>query len=108
MRPSRATSSYPFCIGGRRSFRRHVTSDPAIDEAHGVTYEASEALFDQVNVIFGFRPSTHAGVVALLRYIGKLKDWQSARGLEDPNSTRAVQTLCTSIAAALEQLGVTT
>jgi hypothetical protein len=59
-----------------------------------------------MDLIFSFRPSSVAGVAALLKYISTLEDWQMAPGLEDGDSMKAVKTLCTCLAAAIEQSGV--
>jgi len=62
-----------------------------------------KTLLEQMDLIFSFRPSTVAGVAALLKYISTLEDWQMPAGLEESNSMKAVKTLCTSLAAAIEQ-----
>ena len=80
--------------------------DPDFLEAEDETERTGTALFEQTNVIFSFRPSTVAGVVALLKYISTLMDWQMAPGLEDGDGSKAVKTLCTCLAAAIEQSGV--
>ena len=87
-----------------RHIRRHGSTHPDFEECDGITDQASEALFEEIDVIFSFRPSTLAGVVALLRCIAKLEDWQMARGLEESESRKVVQVLCASIAVALEPL----
>ena len=84
-------------------------SHPDYEEAVGITAEVSTALFEQRSKpIFGFRPTTLAGVTALLRYIAKLEAWHigRARGLEEPDAQDAVQALCASIATAIEQMKV--
>jgi hypothetical protein len=80
--------------------------DPDWLEAENETSRTGTALFEQMDLIFTFRPSTVAGVAALLKYISTLKDWQMAPGLEDGDSMKAVKTLCTCLAAAIEQSGV--
>ena len=80
--------------------------DPDLLEAEDETSRTSSALFEQMDLIFTFRPSTVAGVAALLKYISTLEDWQMPRGLEDGDSMKAVTTLCTCLAAAIEQSGV--
>jgi hypothetical protein len=74
-------------------------------EVEDETLRTGAALFEQMDLIFTFRPSTVAGVAALLNYISTLEDWQMARGLEDGDGKEALQRLCTSFAAALEQNG---
>jgi pyrroline-5-carboxylate reductase len=59
-----------------------------------------------MDVLFTFRPSTVAGVAPLLNYISTLEEWQVPRGLEESDAMQAVQKLCTSLAAAIEQNGV--
>jgi hypothetical protein len=81
------------------------SDDPCYREAMDVTTDAQDALFEQMDVIFTFRPSTIAGTVALLKYISTLEEWQMPPGLEDGEGKEAVQTLCASLAAALEQIG---
>jgi hypothetical protein len=83
-----------------------ASTDPDFEKCDGITDQASGALFEQIDVIFGFRPSTLTGVAALLRYIAKLEDWQMARGLEESESRKVVQALCTSIAATIERIEV--
>jgi len=80
--------------------------DPDLWEAEHETSRTSAALFEQMDVIFSFQPSTVAGVAALLKYISTLEDWQMAPGLEDSDSMKAAQTLCACLAAAIEQSGV--
>lgn len=75
-------------------------------EAEDETSRTSDALFEQRDVIFTFRPSTVAGVAALLKYISTLDDWQMPAGLDDSDGMNAVKTLCTCLAAAIEQSGV--
>jgi hypothetical protein len=65
----------------------------------------SDAFFDQMGILFNFRPSTVAGVAALLKYISALEDWQMLAGLEDSHGKDSAQALCASLAAALEQIG---
>lgn len=77
--------------------------DPDLLEAEDETSRTATALFEQMDLIFTFRPSTVAGVTALLKYISTLEDWQMAAGLEDSDSMKAVKTLCTCLAAAIEQ-----
>jgi hypothetical protein len=83
-----------------------LPEDPDYREAMDVSADACDALFEQMDVIFSFRPSTIAGTVALLEYISGLEDWQLPRSLEDDEGEEAVQTFCASLAAALEQIGV--
>jgi hypothetical protein len=66
---------------------------------------AGDALFEQMELIFTFRPSTIAGTVASLKYICELEDWQMPSGVEDGHGRYAMQTFCASLAAALEQIG---
>jgi hypothetical protein len=80
--------------------------DPDYLEAEDETERTGTALFEQMDLIFSFRPSTVAGVAALLKYITTLKDWQMAPGLEDGEGAAAVETLCTCLAEAIEQSGV--
>jgi hypothetical protein len=80
--------------------------DPDLLEAEDDAARSSTALFEQMDVIFTFRPSTVAGVVALLKYISTLEDWQMPPGLEESDSMKAVKTLCTCVAAAIDQSGV--
>jgi hypothetical protein len=80
--------------------------DPDLLEAEDEASRTSTALFEQMDVIFTFRPSTVAGVAALLKYISTLEDWQMVPGLEDGDSIMAVKTLCTGLAAAIEQSAV--
>ncbi len=77
--------------------------DPDRLDAEHETSRTTDALFVEMDVIFTFRPSTVAGVAALLKYISTLEEWQMPPGLEDGNVLRTVQTLCTCLAAALEQ-----
>jgi hypothetical protein len=79
--------------------------DPDYVECDETTSRVTDALFEEMDVIFTFRPSTVAGTVALLKYISELEDWQMPAGLEDTDGKKAVQTLCISLAAALEQIG---
>ncbi|EIG63490.1 hypothetical protein [Bradyrhizobium sp. WSM1253] len=80
--------------------------DPDLWDAEEEASRTSAALFEQMDLIFSYRPTTIAGVVALLKYIATLEDWQMAAGLDDSNSMASVQTLCTCLAAAIEQSGV--
>ncbi|WP_426442220.1 hypothetical protein [Bradyrhizobium genosp. P] len=66
---------------------------------------AGEVFFDQMGVLFNFRPSTLPGVVALLKYIAELEDWQMPPGLEDDHGKENAQALCASLASALQQIG---
>ena len=79
--------------------------DPDFLEAENVTSRTGTALFEQMDLIFTFRPSTVAGVAALLKYISTLEDWQMPQGLDDSNSMMAVKLLCTCLAGAIEQSG---
>ncbi|TYL87785.1 hypothetical protein [Bradyrhizobium cytisi] len=79
---------------------------PDRPDAEDETSRRSSALFEQMDVIFTFEPSTVAGVTALLNYISTLEEWQMPPGLEDGNGKEAVQTLCSRLAAAIEQSGV--
>jgi hypothetical protein len=47
-------------------------------------------------------PAEHDAAVV---YISTLEEWQMPPGLEDGDVLRTVQTLCTCLAAALEQSG---
>ncbi|TYO64624.1 twin-arginine translocation signal domain-containing protein [Bradyrhizobium hipponense] len=76
---------------------------PDRSDAEDETSRTSDALFEQIDVLFTFRPSTIAGVAALLKYISTLEEWQVPRGLEESEAMQAVQTLCTCLAAAIEQ-----
>lgn len=80
--------------------------DPDLSEAEDEASRIATALFEQMDLIFTFRPSTVAGVAALLKFISTLEDWQMAPGLEDGDGMKAAQTLCTGLAAAIEQSGV--
>ncbi|WP_369723078.1 hypothetical protein AB8Z38_03055 [Bradyrhizobium sp. LLZ17] len=79
---------------------------PDRSDAEDETSRTSDALFEQIDVLFTFRPSTLAGVAALLKYITTLEDWQMPPGLDESGSVKVVKTLCTSVAAAIEQSGV--
>jgi hypothetical protein len=80
--------------------------DPDRLDAEHETSRTSDALFEQMDVVFTFQPSTVAGVAALLKYISTLEEWQMPPGLEDGDGKKAVQRLCTCLAAAIEQGGV--
>lgn len=80
--------------------------DPDLLEAEDETSRTSTALFEQMDLIFTFWPSTVAGVAVLLKYISTLEDWQMPPGLDDSDSMMAVKTLCTCLAAAIEQSAV--
>lgn len=79
--------------------------DPDRWEAEDETSRTGAALFEQMDLIFSYRPATVAGVAALLKYISTLEDWQMPPGLEETNGMEAVQRLCTCF-AAIEQGGV--
>jgi hypothetical protein len=80
--------------------------DPDLSEAEDEASRTGAALFEQMDRIFGYRPTTIAGVAALLRYISTLEDWQMPPGLEESNGMEAVQRLCTCLAAAIKQIEV--
>lgn len=70
----------------------------ALDEISG---HASSELIEHADILFAFRPSSSAGVGALLRYISTLKDWQMPSDLAEPSEIRCLKTLCRSLSIAL-------
>jgi hypothetical protein len=81
-----------------------LPEDPNYCEAIDVTGDACDVLFEQMDVIFTFRPSTIAGAAALLKYISTLEEWQMSPGLEDGEGKKNVQAFCGSLAIALETI----
>ncbi|KJC37713.1 hypothetical protein UP06_30365 [Bradyrhizobium sp. LTSP857] len=79
--------------------------NPDLFEAEDEASRTCAALYEQMGLLFSYRPATIAGVAALLNYISTLEEWQMPPGLEDGDGKEAVQRLCTCLAAALEQNG---
>lgn len=79
--------------------------DPDYFECQDRTACACTALFKQMDVIFAFRPSTVAGVAALLNYISTLAEWQMPLGLEGEGKEKA-QALCVSLRRPSSRSGV--
>ncbi len=70
----------------------------ALDE---ISRHASSELIEHADILFAFRPSSSAGVGALLRYISTLKDWQMPSDLAEPSEIRCLKMLCRSLSIAL-------
>jgi hypothetical protein len=79
--------------------------DPGYRDARDDTFDAGDALFEQMDVLFTLRPSTLAGAVTWLKYISTLEDWQMPAGLEDGDGKANAQAFCVALAGALEQIG---
>ncbi len=64
--------------------------DPNVLEAEEETSRTSAALFEQMDLIFSYRPATIAGVVALLKYISNWKTgkWRPALRMRMPRNRR--------------------
>lgn len=81
-----------------------LPEDPGYCDAMDESRDACDALFEQMDVIFTFRPSTIVGTAALLKYISTLEEWQMPPGVEDGEGKKNVQAFCGSLATALETI----
>lgn len=81
-----------------------LPEDPGYCDAMDESRDACDALFEQMDVIFTFRPSTIAGTAALLKYISTLEEWQMPPGVEDGEGKKNVQAFCGFLATALETI----
>ncbi|MBR0974100.1 hypothetical protein [Bradyrhizobium japonicum] len=96
------SSEYTVAVDRRAPLEQ---DDPDLWETEAETARTCSALFEQMDLLFSYRPTTIAGVAALLKYISTLEEWQMPPGLEDGDGKKAAQRLCTCLAAALEQSG---
>jgi hypothetical protein len=71
-------------------------------EAERISNRASKDLLDQAKRLFAYKPSTSAGVAALLRYISSLQVWQMPACFSEPREVKGMKDLCRSMAVALE------
>lgn len=74
---------------------------PEYDELNEISGAASDEMLDHAELMFAFRPTTSAGVAALLRYISTLEVWQLPRGLAEPSEIECLKKLCRSLSIAL-------
>ncbi|WGD51248.1 hypothetical protein QA641_38145 [Bradyrhizobium sp. CB1650] len=49
---------------------------PEFDAADEISSQRNHALADHANVLIRSRPTTIAGVIALTRYVGSLREWE--------------------------------
>ena len=75
---------------------------PECAEAERISNRASKELLDQAKRLFAYKPTTSAGVAALLRYISSLRDWQMPGCFSEPREVKGMKSLCKSLAVALE------
>lgn len=82
---------------------------PEFDAADEVTAVACTALLDFADNLVSSKPTTLAGVIALLRYAAALKEWEMPRDLrgadEDGEFTDWSRAFFTTVANALSQIG---
>jgi hypothetical protein len=71
-------------------------------EAERISDRAMKELLAQTKRLFTFKPSTSAGVAALLRYISSLQVWQMPGYFSEPREIKGMKDLCKSMAVALE------
>jgi hypothetical protein len=71
-------------------------------EAERISDRAQDELLAQTKRLFTFKPSTSAGVAALLRYISSLQVWQMPGCFSEPREIKGMKDLCKSLAVALE------
>jgi hypothetical protein len=75
---------------------------PQRAEKERISDRAMKQLFVEINRLFAFKPSTSAGVAALLRYISSLPVWQMPGHFSEPREVKGMKDLCRSLASALE------
>jgi len=75
---------------------------PQRAEAERISVRTQNELRAQAKRLFGFQPSTSAGVASLLRYISSLPVWQMPGHFSEPREIKGMKDLCKSLAAALE------
>jgi hypothetical protein len=69
---------------------------PQSAEKERISDRAMKELFVQINRLFAFKPSTSAGVAALLRYISSLPVWQMPGHFSEPREVKGMKDLCRS------------
>jgi hypothetical protein len=74
---------------------------PEFAAVNEISNHAGGEMIDHADIMFAFRPTTSAGVEALLGYISTLEDWQMPRGLTEPSEIEALKNLCGSLSIAL-------
>jgi hypothetical protein len=76
--------------------------EPEFAAVNEISDQACTAMIDQSDLMFAFQPTTPLGVVALLRYIATLEDWQMPRGMGgEPDELAGLKALCLTMANAL-------
>jgi hypothetical protein len=75
---------------------------PQCAKAERISNRAMNELLAQTKRLFAFKPSTSAGVAALLRYISSLQVWQLPGCFSESREIKGMKNLCRSMAVALE------
>jgi hypothetical protein len=76
-------------------------NSPEFAELNEISNLAGGKMIEHADVLFAFRPTSSAGVGALLRYISTLEDWQMPRDLAEPSEIECLKRLCRSLSIAL-------
>lgn len=90
-----------------------LPAGPEFNRAEAVTAERAQLLIDHADELICSKPATSAGVVALMRYVASLEEWEEPIDWQEwENSNGATvnwhQTFLGTMAAALEQIGSAT
>ena len=78
---------------------------PEFEAANAIAGDTCRALLDHADALIRLQPTTIAGVVALLRYVATLEEWEQPRSFEVDGEPVWIKTLCTTVANALDRTG---
>jgi hypothetical protein len=85
-----------------------LEAGPDFEAADEISGAACTDLINHADILVRSEPTTLAGVVALLRYVATLEEWEAPRDFtpfEVDGEPGWVKTLCTTVANALDRIG---
>jgi hypothetical protein len=80
---------------------------PEFEAADAIAGDRCDDLLNHADALIRLKPTTTAGVIALMRYVASLEEWQTPREPDefDGQAPDWGKTFCTTVASALDQIG---
>lgn len=80
---------------------------PEFEAADEISGDRCRDLLDHADALSRLEPTTLAGVIALMRYVANLEEWQTPRDSDefDGTPTDWGKAFCTTVANALDRIG---
>ena len=80
---------------------------PEFEAADEISGDRCRDLLDHADALSRLEPTTLAGVIALMRYVANLEEWQTPRDTDefDGTPTDWGKAFCTTVANALDRIG---